>query len=887
MRYSNTTLRELKKRYRNILIKCALMNVALMAFAMPAISADRIVINHGETRSASDSIFEDLTTDKDGTAIYNNGIFKIEGSVTFKNNKGNGTGGYSHGGAVYTYADGNTSLGATDAVITFESNSVTQSGGAIYESGKTDLIGKNITFNNNTANMGGGAVYLTTWKAKNSNGGALSATAAETILFSNNKALGSGGAGAIYAGGNLLDLQAQKITFTGNTSTNLDGAGSPTLSGGKTVGSYAGAVFISNGKVDIIGDEITFSNNHAYAIGRDVEDATDEDKYRSAQYGGGAIQIRGAATASSVNGSPTLTLGKTGGTNLFEKNSSAMNGGAFHSRSMVGTDSAKTTINGTTSFTSNTAGTNGGAVSNIAIAGSTDITFNGDTTFEGNTARGNGGAVYNAGNNASITFNGKTVFNGNQDGEGANDIYNDGTITFAGEVTLDSGIKGAGTVQFAEGTTLNATLQTTTILANTVTFSGNNTLNLTIQNGLADNTYDFITAQGDLNGQANVTIAENAVYNLELTEDGKINVSVKSGEELAESIDAPVSEQEANTLSAIISSNGNSTTVGNQIASSISEALQEGNASLAVDTAKKVAPTTSQMIVGIAKEAAKTMARITGARMDAISGRSGGDITEGAGLWMQALYNHTKQDSTSTTDGFKANSRGLAIGVDKEVTDTTTLGIGYGYMNTDADSYGRDVEVDGHNFFIYGKYQPSKWYVSSVLNYNYSKYTEKKTPLGISLRSEYDVNSYGIQLMTGYDMDNGLTPEMGLRYLDVDADSYNDGMQRIRSNHDDVLTAVAGIKYTTNVKSDGVVFKPTARLAATYDVISDNSRANVSVIGGSNYAIDGKRLHRFGVEAGLGVTAQVDNIDITLEYNGAFRQDYKSQGGMLRARYNF
>ena len=59
------------------------------------------------------------------------------------------------------------------------------------------------------------------------------------------------------------------------------------------------------------------------------------------------------------------------------------------------------------------------------------------------------------------------------------------------------------------------------------------------------------------------------------------------------------------------------------------------------------------------------------------------------------------------------------------------------------------------------------------------------------------------------------------------------------------------------------------------------------MIGGSNYSVDGSRLHRFGVEAGLGITATVKNLDITLEYNGAFRQDYKSQGGMLKARYNF
>lgn len=456
-----------------------------------------------------------------------------------------------------------------------------------------------------------------------------------------------------------------------------------------------------------------------------------------------------------------------------------------------------------------------------------------------------------------------------------------GDLTLNGTLTT---VKGEGrAITFASGSTL-----TTTLDSSIVKFKGDGevagTINLTSP---TTGEYAFVADSVNVDNLS----FNNGLYNIEWTDDNKTNIKIteKSNSEVVDEItsNTNASTQEANAVVSLISAEGTGTEKGQLIASVISEAMQSGNTSLAVDTAKKAAPTTSQMVVGIAKEAAKTMARVAGTRMDAISGRAGGDVMEGAGLWMQALYNHTKQDATSSSDGFKANSRGLAIGVDKKVSDTTTLGFGYGYMNTDADSYGRELDVDGHNFFIYGKYQPSKWYVSSVLNYNYSKYTEKKTPLGIALRSEYDVNSYGVQLMTGYDMDNGLTPEMGLRYLDVDADSYQDGMQRIRSNHDDVLTAVAGIKYTTDVKTKDVIFKPTARLSATYDVMSDNSRANVSVIGGNNYAIDGKRLHRFGVEAGAGVTASVDNIDITLEYTGAFRQDYKSQGGMLKARYNF
>ena len=337
----------------------------------------------------------------------------------------------------------------------------------------------------------------------------------------------------------------------------------------------------------------------------------------------------------------------------------------------------------------------------------------------------------------------------------------------------------------------------------------------------------------------------------------------------------------------MIQTNGNSTDKGNELTSLIAEAIQSGDTSKAIEAVKKTAPTTAQVTQGIAKEAAGTVARLASGRMAAVKGRSGGDITEGAGLWVQALYNHTKQNATSSSDGFKADSEGIALGVDKEVSENVTLGIGYGYMKTDVDSYGREMDVDGHNFFLYGKYQPSQWYVSSVLSYNYSKYTEKKTPMGVNLRSEYDVNSYSAQMMTGYEYQNGWTPEAGLRYLVVDADSYFDGMQRISSDKDDVLTAVVGLKYETTRKANCLSFKPYARVALTYDVLSDNATANVLVSGGGNYRTESQRLHRLGAEADLGVTATVKNVDVTLEYNGAFRQDYTSQGGMLKLRYHF
>ncbi|MBQ4471647.1 MAG: autotransporter outer membrane beta-barrel domain-containing protein, partial [Alphaproteobacteria bacterium] len=163
----------------------------------------------------------------------------------------------------------------------------------------------------------------------------------------------------------------------------------------------------------------------------------------------------------------------------------------------------------------------------------------------------------------------------------------------------------------------------------------------------------------------------------------------------------------------------------------------------------------------------------------------------------------------------------------------------------------------------------------------------KKSPMGVRMKAKYHVNSYAANLMTGYRFSTGFAPEGGLRYLHVDQESYTDGAQRIKSDSNNIWTAVAGVDYAKAVKTDDVTFTPHANVAALYDLKSDGSEANVHVIGGGNYQIRGERLHRFGVEAGAGVTATMGDWDLSLDYRGEYRRDFQSHTGMVKAKYNF
>ena len=99
---------------------------------------------------------------------------------------------YSSGGAIYYTTGQSISTNAIVIQCQFISNFARGSGGAIYKTGRNDIIviGRN-TYSNNTAYSFGGAVYVL---------GTNSSISASDSHFINNTAMTEGG-GAIYSNG--------------------------------------------------------------------------------------------------------------------------------------------------------------------------------------------------------------------------------------------------------------------------------------------------------------------------------------------------------------------------------------------------------------------------------------------------------------------------------------------------------------------------------------------------------------------------------------------------------------------------------------------------------------------------------------------------------------
>ena len=854
------------------------------------IASENTTVQIGEN-----ALFQNNIAGLGGAIGLEYGNLEIANGAQFINNESTSAGATHGGGAIIVWHDPehpnmHSTLTLNNSI--FQGNQAIHNGGAIavFDTGATTTINGGQFTGNQVAKQFGGAIYNT---------GTMNIDGA---TFSGNRADVQGYGGAIFNANGLLTVN--NATFDSNSAAWDGGAISGTTSylnknslpadwdlgewsvenvrkyweqkngfdahnkivvndstfNNNTVDSYSG------GAMGIYSDAVinnsTFTNNNAG--GHNPADSTD---------GGGAIYAGGWARIDITNSN-------------FTGNSSNYGGAIATTRAGLVDDTYLKVSNST--FTGNEATVSGGAISNKFE----NTTING-TTFTNNTATVSGGAIYNE---AKITFNGENVFSGNMAGGAANDIHNIGTMTVAsGTTTLGGGITGNGALTIADGATLD--IGTTTVEQASIDIDG--TLNASM---LSSDNYGKLLADSITtgeNGKLQLTIGSVGTYDIfggiaheDITIDAGlaydvinngadgIEIAIKAVEDIA--ADTGLSNQGAATIAVLANTDDDVLTA---ISLRAQTELEAGNVDYVEHETAKLNPENKPVAHSISSSVQNQVLSLAAGRMTGGTvGRSGGDLANADyGIWAQGLYNHSKLNGQ-----FKGDTTGISVGADALIDGKYTIGIGYAYNDTDVDSDSRDTKIESNSLFLYGQYKPNNWYVNAALNYTMGNYTETSNPFGVQFESEYDVDSFGGQVMTGYDFASGLTPEIGARYLHISQDAYDVALGHVDGADMDYLTGVAGIRYAFEIESDmELKFRPELRAAATYDFLSDAAVATITAPGSVSYVIDADRLSRFGGEFGIGLAAEWRGLTVSLNYDLDLHEDYTSQTGMLKFRYDF
>ncbi len=457
-----------------------------------------------------------------------------------------------------------------------------------------------------------------------------------------------------------------------------------------------------------------------------------------------------------------------------------------------------------------------------------------------------------------------------------------GTVKEFQTINMDENAKlTAGALVLTANDTLNVKLASTDAYSQIIVDNLDAnlaTLNMTVS---GEGTYNVVSANtvtSDFTWNK-----ENAVYTL-TEENGTVTAVLKSSSDIAE--ENGITKETAAAIAGMSESTSEKLSdLGAKIQEKLAEATPAAKQEVE-HAVKAVHPEAGSVVQSVSTAVQTTVSNLVAARMAApISGRNGGDVNfTSGGVWAQGLFNKSKQN-----DAFSGYTRGIAAGMDGTINRAWTIGAGYSFAHSDISGSVRDTEIDSNTVFVYGQYKPYAWYVSAIANYTWADYSEEGIAMGTPVTGDYNVDSFGGMLATGYDFDTGITPEVGLRYLHVNGDDYTNSMD-VKSKLDsaDYLTASLGAKYGFGLLTDsGLLFRPELRAAAKYDLMSDKTTATVLMPGVDAYTLEGERLSRFGGEFGIGLSMKYRSMDISVNYDIDVRKDYTSQTGMLKFRYNF
>ena len=795
------------------------------------------------------------------TVTMNDSDLEANGNITIKDTNLSSTSSTEAPDNYGVWADGNLTL--ENSEVTLKDSYLSAAGEIIIDGGSYTSDGGTILSEHGSITIKNGTITDTEFMAQNGNVNLEGGTIQEIKDAFEEK----GPSGEI----GIKNLNIKGGEFI-HTNVSSDGFENLNVSGGKMqltnteMNAWDGNINISGGEINLMGDDTSVETG-LYAR-------------KEFNITGGTINMKGADTILNniadykPDDYPAYDLNINGGTiNITGKQAEIsssknvnINGGTINIA-----EGSTLGIYGGNDQMPTTAQLGSAAILNISGTLDTSLNGNGTLNFNSNSGKITGDVNMTSGGVMNVGLNNAVI---------------DGDATFNSGSTLKLEIADSG----------NGSLQA----ANITGKEGSKlALNITKKMEIGQTLEDVALLKGNVDNHFTNEISNNR-YKV-TSEDGK-NFDITYENSASDVVaDAGGSANNAQTAEAWDTLAQSSTTSANAKAvASVLNDLSQNNEQAYVAALTAVAPEVAPMVQKTQTETANQVfgavsTRLTGGSISTGGeGMSSGDnIFERAAMWVQGMFNKSKLDDTSKAKGFDADSAGVAFGAEKFVTDDTKVGIGYAYTNTDIDGFMRNTDVDTHTAILYGEYKPSNWYVNGIATYGWSDYSEDKNVAGVGVKADYDVETFGLQAMTGYDMQVkglGFTPEVGLRYVHIKQDAYKDSAdQKVSGNDSDILTGVIGAKVSKTWElSNGMNIKPEARIAATYDLFNDDVNSVVTLANGSAYAVEGEALDRFGMEFGAGVTAEVnDNVELSLGYEGKFREDYQDHTGLINAKYKF
>ena len=272
-------------------------------------------------------------------------------------------------------------------------------------------------------------------------------------------------------------------------------------------------------------------------------------------------------------------------------------------------------------------------------------------------------------------------------------------------------------------------------------------------------------------------------------------------------------------------------------------------------------------------------------------------------VWMKSFGSWANQDARSGAAGFKANTSGVAFGVDGTVSDTTQLGVSVAYAAATTDGKSsvapNSTKVDVYQLIGYGSHSldpATHLNFQASLGQNKNKGQRQITFAGTTASASFDslVATLGAGVGRNVKLSDAtsFTPSVRADYSWIKDSAYTErGAGALNLNvagrtTDELILAADG-KLSHRYASGTSV---TANLGLGYDALSQQRSLTSTYAGapGLAFTTQGIDPSPWLVRGGLGVATQLQNgVELAARYDVEYREDFLNQTASVKLRWAF
>lgn len=308
--------------------------------------------------------------------------------------------------------------------------------------------------------------------------------------------------------------------------------------------------------------------------------------------------------------------------------------------------------------------------------------------------------------------------------------------------------------------------------------------------------------------------------------------------------------------------------------------------------------------VAAASTALLAVNRVVQSRIEGNTGISSGEDFYGdRHLWLKPFGSWANQSDQNGVAGYSAQIAGMAVGMDRQISDNALLGISVAYAKANVTGNSSTAPArqssDIYVLIGYGSYKlPSGAELSWQGDIGHNKNDGKRDILFMGDTASSSYSSFtahaGLGVGKSFQLsdNNYFTPSARVDYTRIRDDGYSETGAGLLNLNVDGRT-VESLIWSLDGKFSHKLDEDTSfdgHLGTGYDSLARRNDVIASFAGASNavFTTPGEAVKPWLVRAGLGVTHQIKNgPEITARYDVEHRDGYNSQAASVKLRGAF